>query len=183
VAVRSSEAAARRLRLRLLFAAVTLAFWLSLLPYLPPITLTPELKDLVAQARETREYVPKMNRSAEELESSLVGALRILYIKWAVAILLGVLSGILLLVHRPSGRVLAIALSSLMLGMKAFSLISTYPRTGQLLYFIFFLALPRRPVYVIHNEIVAPLFWIATIVVLWRWPPRTTYHAVRIGAR
>jgi hypothetical protein len=179
----SSNPATRRRRIRLLFAAATLAFWLSLLPYLPPITLTPELKDLVAQARETREYVPEMNRPAEELESSLVGALRILYFKWAVTILLGVLSGIILLAHPPAGRVLAIALSSLMLAMKAFSLISTYPRTGQLLYFIFFLALPRRPVYVIHNEIVAPLFWIATLVVLWRWPPKTTYHAVRIVER
>jgi hypothetical protein len=183
VALRGSEAPARRLRRRLLFAAATLAFWLSLVPYLPPITLAPELEDLVTQARETREYVSEMARPAEALKPSLIRALRVLYIKWAVTILFGVLSGVLLFVRPPSGRVLAIALSAVMLTMKAFSLVSAYPQIGQRLYLIFFVTLPWRPAYVIHNEIVAPLFWIATLVVLWRWPPQTTYHAVRIGAR
>jgi len=70
-----------------------------------------------------------------------------------------------------------------MLAMKAFSLVSAYPQIGQRLYVIFFVVLRWRPAYVIHNDVVAPLFWIATIIVLWRWPPKPTYHAVRIAER
>jgi len=157
-----------------LLGVATVVFWLSFLPYLPPITLTAEHKDLVAEAREAREYAPAMDRPQELLERELLSALRAVFVQWVAVVLLGTLSGVLLIVHPSSGRILAVALCSVLLLTKLISILSAYPHIGQRLHFLLVVFLPRKPVYVIHNEIIATVFYIATIIILLRaWPPNT----------
>ena len=72
-----------------LLGVVTVLFWLSFLAYLPRTTLTAEDKELVAEAREAREYAPEANRPQEELEAELQRAFRRVFIRSVVAVLLG----------------------------------------------------------------------------------------------
>jgi hypothetical protein len=83
-------------------------------------------------------------------------------------ILAGVVSGVLLLVHPRSGRVLAMVLCTVVLAYRAWSLARSYPHISDRLHGIFFLLLPTNPVYVIHSEIITLAFYITTIVFLWR---------------
>jgi len=153
-----------------LLGVVTVLFWLSFLAYLPRTTLTAEDKELVAEAREAREYAPEANRPQEELEAELQRALGRVFSRWVVVVLLGVLSGVLLIVHPRSGRLLAVTLCSAMLLMKVVSLLSSYPHIGQRLQ-ILFLVLLKWPAYVIHNDLVGTVFYIGTIVMLLRARP------------
>ena len=153
-----------------LLGVVTVLFWLSFLAYLPRTTLTAEDKELVAEAREAREYAPEADRPREELEAELQRALRRVFSRWGVVVLLGVLSGVLLIVHPRSGRPLAVTLCSAMLLMKVVSFVSSYPHIGQRLQ-ILFLVLLKWPAYVIHNDLVATVFYIGTIVMLLRARP------------
>ena len=156
-----------------LLGVVTVLFWLSLLAYLPPITLTAQHKEFLAEAREAREYAPELIPPQAKLEAELQRALRRLFIETVVVVLLGVLSGVLLIFHPFSGRLLAVTLCSAMLLMKVVSLLSSYPHIGQRLYFLFFVFLPKRPVFVIHNDVIATGFYIGTIVMLLKaWPPK-----------
>jgi hypothetical protein len=83
-------------------------------------------------------------------------------------ILTGVISGVLLIVHPRSGRILAITLCAGLLAYRLWEILSSFPHIGERLHAIFFLLLPRKPVYVIHSEIVSVLFFIITIVFLGR---------------
>jgi hypothetical protein len=80
----------------------------------------------------------------------------------------GIISGVLLLVHPRSGRIVAVTLCAGMILHRIWSLMRSYPHIGDRLHGIFFLLLPSRPVYVIHCEIVALAFYITTIALLWR---------------
>jgi hypothetical protein len=81
-------------------------------------------------------------------------------------IVAGVVSGLLLLVHPRSGRIVAVTLCTGMLALRLWQILAPYPHIGERLHAIFFLLLPQRPVYVIHCEILAVAFFIATIVFL-----------------
>ena len=162
---------------------MTVLFWLSFLAYLPRTTLTAEDKELVAEAREAREYAPEADRPREELEAELQRALRRVFSRWGVVVLVGVLSGVLLIVHPRSGRFLAVTLCSAMLLMKVVSLLSSYRHIGQRLQ-ILFLVLLKWPAYVIHNDLVATVFYIGTIVMLLRArPPNNALHRTGSAGR
>ena len=153
---------------------MTVLFWLSFLAYLPPVRLTAEHKELVAEAREAREYAPQFDRPQEELEAELLRSFRRIFVRSAVVVLLGVLSGVLLIVHPFSGRLLAVTLCSAMLLMKVVSLVAS-PHIGQRLHFLFLVLLPKWPVYVIHNDVVATVFYIGSIAMLLRaWSPNNS---------
>lgn len=86
----------------------------------------------------------------------------------AASIVVGIISGVLLIVHPSLGRMLAISLCVLMILVRMWSLLYPISGLGKRLYVIFFMVLPWRPIYVVHNELVAWTFLVATIVFLWR---------------
>ena len=88
----------------------------------------------------------------------------------ATSIVLGIISGMLLIVHPSSGRVLAMVPCALMMAARLWWLSFPYSDLGKKLYAIFFVLLPSRPIYVIHYEFIAWGFFIGTIVFLWRRP-------------
>lgn len=87
-----------------------------------------------------------------------------------VAIVLGIISGVLLITHPPSGRVFATLLCTFAIAYRLWWFSFPYSDFGKKLYTVFFLLLPARPIYVIHVEIIAWIFFITTILFLWRNP-------------
>ena len=88
----------------------------------------------------------------------------------AVGMALGIISGVLLIIHPTSGRVLAMALCTFTIGYRLWWFLFPYSDFGKKLYTVFFFLLLRRPIYVIHVEIIAWVFFITTILFLWRKP-------------
>jgi len=88
----------------------------------------------------------------------------------AVGMALGIISGVLLIIHPTSGRVLAMALCTFTIGYRLWWFLFPYSDFGKKLYTVFFFLLPRRPIYVIYVEIIAWVFFITTILFLWRKP-------------
>ena len=88
----------------------------------------------------------------------------------AVGMALGIISGVLLIIHPTSGRVLAMILCTFTIGYRLWWFLFPYSDFGKKLYTVFFFLLPRRPIYVIHVEIIAWVFFITTILFLWRKP-------------
>jgi hypothetical protein len=80
----------------------------------------------------------------------------------------GVISGALLLSHPRVRRIVAITLCSGMLALHAWSYMRSYPHIGDRLYCELFIFMPSMPVYFVYHEIVAAVFFIATIVFLVR---------------
>lgn len=88
----------------------------------------------------------------------------------AVGIVLGIISGVLLITHVPSGRVLAMVLCTVTIAYRLWWLLFPYSDLRKKLYTVFFLLLPMRPIYVIHVELIAWVFFITTILFLWKKP-------------
>jgi hypothetical protein len=86
------------------------------------------------------------------------------------AIILGIVSGVLLITHPPFGRVFAMLLCTFAIAYRLWWFLFPYSDFGKKLYTIFFLLLPTRPIYVIHVEIIAWIFFITTIPFLRRNP-------------
>jgi hypothetical protein len=86
------------------------------------------------------------------------------------AIVLGIISGVLLIIHPPSGRVLAMVLCTFSIAYRLWWFLLPYSDLGKKLYTVFFLLLPMRPIYVIHVEVIAWAFLITTLLLLWRNP-------------
>ena len=155
-------------KLLTLFSSVTILFWLSLLFYLPPINLTSEIKNLVDQARESKQFAPEVDKAQELLEDEIVHSLRVEFAKYLVIISLGIISGFLLLRRRRSGQILAIILCSFMLVLRSITYIGDFSNIPGRLYGIFVYMLTYRPIYTIHVEYFGLLFLIMTIVFLTR---------------
>ena len=88
----------------------------------------------------------------------------------AVGMALGIISGVLLIIHPTSGRVLAMVLCTFTIGYRLWWFLFPYSDFGKKLYTVFFFLLPRRLIYVVHVEIIAWVFFITTILFLWRKP-------------
>jgi hypothetical protein len=83
-------------------------------------------------------------------------------------IIAGVFSGVLLLVHPRSGRILALALCLAMLILRISHTLSAYPHILRNLHATYFIMLPQMPIYTIHHEIIALAFFITTVLYLGR---------------
>lgn len=67
---------------------------------------------------------------------------------------------------------------------KVVSLVASYPHIGQRLHFLFLVILPKWPVYVIHNDVVATVFYIGTTVMLLRaWSPNNALQRTGSAGR
>lgn len=152
----------------LIFGIVTVLFWLSHLLFLPPIkNMTPEMGREIAATREMRKVVPDMYKSEAGLEAEHARSVRAMAIM-LIMIAAGVLSGILLLTMRVAGWIMAMVLCSGFLLLHIAGLARYYPDVWGRITVVFILMLPLHPVWIIHNEVITPLFFISTIIFLGR---------------
>lgn len=150
-----------------IFALLTILFWLSFLLYLPPFYATHDIKSLISEAHEAKKFAAEMDKPQEVLEVQSIHSFRLAFIQSLLIIIAGVVSGILLLARRRSGQVLAIVICSGMLILRIVD-IAQSPYVWKRIYFIFVMWLPKRPFYIVHNDIIAVLFYIGTVVYLTR---------------
>jgi hypothetical protein len=76
---------------------------------------------------------------------------------------LGILSGVLMFYRYQLGRVIALILAAIVLYSKVAAL---FPNVSQRSYALYVLMLQQKPIMVIHNDVVFPLFMIFTILYL-----------------
>jgi hypothetical protein len=151
-----------------IFGIVTILFWLTLLLFLPPIkNITPTMKQEIAETREMRKVIPDMYKSEAVLEAEHARSVNAM-ITMLFMIAAGVISGILLLTLRFAGWIMAIVLCAGFLLLRIVGLLRYYPDVWGRIKVLFTLLLPLRPVPVIYNEIITPLFLAGTIIFLAR---------------
>jgi hypothetical protein len=151
-----------------IFGIVTVLFWLSHVLFLPPIkNMTPEMGREIAATREMRQVIPDMYKSEAGLEAEHARSVRAMTIM-LLMIAAGVFSGILLLAMRVAGWIMAMVLCSGFLLLHITGLARYYPDVWGRINVIFVLMLPLHPARVIHNEVITPLFFISTILLLGR---------------
>ncbi len=151
-----------------IFGIVTILFWLSHLLFLPPVkSITPQMRREIAETREMRKVVPDMYKSEAVLEAEYARSLRATVVM-LLTIAAGVVSGILLLTLRFTGWIMAIVLCAGFFLLRIVALLRYYPDVWGRIKVIFTLLLPLRPLSVVYNEVVTPLFFIGTIIFLTR---------------
>jgi hypothetical protein len=121
------------------FGLVSIFLWFSYLIYLPPFQSVPHL-------------------FRQELILEFVKSYALLY--------LGVMSGVLMFYHYKFGRIIAVVLASIVLCHRVVSL---FPNVSQRFYAPYVLLLKQKPIVVIHNDIILPLFMVFTIIYLLMW--------------
>lgn len=120
------------------FGVVSAALWASLLIYLPPFQSVP-------------------STFGQELTMGFVKAYGLLF--------LGVLSGVLMYYRYQFGRIIALFLAVIVLYSKVASM---FPNVSQRAYALYVLMLQQKPIMVIHNDVILPLFMVFTILYLMR---------------
>ena len=172
-AIRSSQDSSTRSLYA--FGIITVVFWLSFLIYLPPIAPSPKIKEPVAEAKRALEelpflkkLVPELDKPSSELEAQLRREFLASYIKLLFLIIVGVISGILLLAKRRIGQVLAIALCSLCLISRVVGLLRIHPSTWEDWIAFYSAMLKNLPVDLIHKGILASVFFLFSVIFLTR---------------
>jgi hypothetical protein len=112
------------------FGLITAAIYASFLIYLPPFQRIPDLFR----------------------EEFIAG-----YIKGFGFIFLGILSGVLLYYRPRIGRIVALILASVVILMR---IAAFFPNVTDRLYALYVLTLQQKPLVVIHNDVILPLFLI-----------------------
>jgi len=79
------------------------------------------------------------------------------------AVVVGITSGVLLLVSPLAGKILAVSLSVILLVVKFGQIIFAYPHIGERLYANYVVFMQVKPVQVIYNDIFGIIFFISTI--------------------
>ena len=148
-----------------IFAVCTIFLWLSYLIYLPPFVPVPNVKELVDNSYQ----MYSLNNpvvSKQTLEKKLLSSIYFAYAKAFIFILVGIISGILIYKQKRLGRILAIFLCLVMLAGRAFALFREYPNITERLYALYVFLLSQRPLPIIHRDIIAPIFFIFSIIFL-----------------
>jgi hypothetical protein len=150
-----------------IFACCTILFWLSFLIYLPPFVASPNINGLTEEGYEmSRLNNPEVSK--QDLENKFNKSLYFAYAKSFFFILIGVISGVLIYIQKRIGRYLAIILCLVMLSGRAYSFLKAYLHIFDRLYALYVLALPSHPMQIIHNDIIAPIFFLISIVFLFK---------------
>jgi hypothetical protein len=139
--------------------------WISFLIYLPPFINNSNIKGLVDESHQMYNLTNPAT-SKQDLEQKIFFSLYINYIKSFTYILIGILSGILLYKRKRIGKYIPIIICSLLIAGRLYSIISSYPNIIERFNNLYFIFLTHRPLLVIHNNIIAPVFFIFTIVFL-----------------
>lgn len=148
-----------------IFASCTILFWLSFLIYLPPFAPTPNIKGLIEEGYEMYS-LDNPDASKQDLENRIIKSIHFSYANSFFFILIGFISGVLIYRKKRIGRYLAIILCLVMLASRAYSFLKGYPHIFDRLYALYVLALSQYPFRIIHNDIIAPIFFIISIVFL-----------------
>jgi len=152
---------------------ITLLLWISYLPYVYPTPFQPHegLQRFAKDVAELPEWLKEEVDAGGYSQSDVERALKTERIKyWLISLItsaVGIMAGILILRRKNSGRILAIGLSSLLLSLRAYSII-TSPSPLERLSFLYFTFIKKYPVVVIHNDIIAVIILIGTIIYLLR---------------
>jgi hypothetical protein len=143
--------------------------------HLPPIAPTPKTKEVVAEAKRALEelpflkkFVPELDKPSSELEAQLHREFLASYIKLLFVIIVGVISGILLLAQRRIGQVLAIALCSMCVISRVVGLLTLHPSTWEDWIALYSAMLKYMPVDLIHKGILANVFFLFSVIFLTR---------------
>jgi hypothetical protein len=118
------------------FGFVSVLLWLSFLIYLPPFQSVPHI-----------------------LEQELT----LEFIKSYALLFFGVTSGVLMFYRYKIGKIIAIVLASIVLCLRVVAL---FPNVSQKSYALYVLMLQQKPIRVIHNDIILPLFMVFTVLYL-----------------
>ena len=149
------------------FAICTIIMWLSYAFYLPPLTHSPDIKGLIDEAYDMY-ILEHPNVSKQQLEERLLLSLYFSYVKVLILIIAGVTAGFLIIRYNKIGRIIALVLCIIMLGSRVFSLLIAYPNIVDRLRAIYIFLLSRTPLAIIHKDIIAPIFFILSIVYLFK---------------
>lgn len=138
---------------------------MSFLIYLPPFVTTPNINGLIGEGYE----MYRLNNpdvSKQDLENRINKSFNFAYANSFFFILIGIISGVLIYRQNRVGRYLAIILCLAMFAGRAYSFLKLYPYIFDRLYALYVLALSNHPMQIIHNDIIAPIFFIIIILFL-----------------
>ena len=145
--------------------------WVSLVPYLFPHPFQEHkgIRNLATKVTQLPDWIKQessikiKDKTADELEKGMMTELRINWIKSALFIVMGVLSGWLLIQRRKKGYLLAFFFSLLIIGIRFAHLLRYRRVTLSLKYYEFLLH--RAPVSTIH-DILMQLVLLGTVIFL-----------------
>ena len=157
--------------------------WLSQVPYLfpHPFQESEGIRDLATEAAQSPDWIKQKSsikdKTEDELYTSMLIGLRISWIKSTIFIVMGLVSGCLLIQRRKAGYFLTFSLSILIIGIKFLHLMRYRSNTFSLDYYKFLLQ--HMPLRTIHDFLMQ-LVLLSTVVFLMyisvteKLPPPTT---------
>ena len=152
---------------------ITVLLWVSYLPYLYPTPFQAH-EGLQRFGREVAELPEWLKKEADaggysqsDFERTLNKAHKVHWFRALMIYAVGILAGVLILKRKNSGRILAVSIASIMLLLRAYSIIKS-PNSLERLSFLYSTFIKKYPVLVIHNDIIAVIILIGTIIYLLR---------------
>lgn len=152
---------------------IFLALWISYIPYLLefPLQSTGWIKDLAEETYEIPELMKDQVEIGEknqmDIEDDLLKSSRAVFFKSLIMIVFGIVSAILILKRKYLGRLIALGLSAVVLGIKGYPFFSNEDPL-QLISWHFTVFLSEYPFRVIHLDIITGLVLLITLGYLLR---------------
>ncbi len=149
-----------------------LLLWISYIPELVsyyPFQELKGVKSLIEEVSKSPDFIKKktglLNKNSKELEDSVMGEIRTVWIKGILIVFSGIFTAILLLKKKRSGRILALSLASYLLLVKVFYFVKYWQYKASPEYWkVSFQHFPTRTI----QGIVATIIMIVTIALLLR---------------
>jgi hypothetical protein len=88
-----------------------------------------------------------------------------------VILFIGLASGILLLVHPQSGKIIAISLSAMIIIWRLWHYASSFSQIGDRLYALYVINMRQHPIQVVYFDILGYVFWACSIIYLSKKEP------------
>ena len=156
--------------------------WLSQVPYLfpHPFQESEGIRDLAREATQLPDWIKQQSsikdKTADELETSMLVEMRINWIVSTLFIVMGIVSGCLLIQRRKAGYFLTFFLSIVMIGMKFLHLVRYRSNTFSLEYYKFLLQ--RMPVRTIHDFLMQLVLLSTAVFLMYIYLSRKSEHFV-----
>ncbi len=149
-----------------------LLLWISYIPVLVshyPFHELKGVKSLIEEVSKSPDFIKKesslLNKNPKELEDSVMGEIRIVWIEGVLIVFSGIVIAVLLLKKKRSGRILALFLAAYLLLVKVFYFVKYWQYKASLEYWkVSFQHFPTRTI----QGIVATIIMIVTIALLLR---------------
>lgn len=150
---------------------ILIIMWVSQIPYLfpHPFQENKGIRDLATQFFQAPDWIKRESsvkaKTADELSKRMVTELRIVWIQSALFIVIGVLSGCLLIQRRKEGYLLAFFFSLFILGIRFVHFLQYRTVTFSIKYYEFLLH--RAPVRTIHDFLMLSVLLYIAIVIMY----------------